>query len=524
MGWLGAVAPDDTDDADDPCGPLIRLDERGLTCTVGPFPQYALYYYRAPDDSFFACSSSLELLVETFSSGRLNVERLANLLVWGTPFSDPAATPFREVRRVLPGEWIEVGPGGLRIERRIPRVGSSYIRASTQDLAQALREHLDQAVERAIGRARHVAVMAGGGLDSSGVLAVAVARCRGASRRELAALALDYAAPGDDRPYLAELSRALGLVPLRLKPSGAGPYFVRSLCLDAQPSMLATVPLSIQVQEAARNVGADVALSGVSGDTMLGGLPYAFALLAARGHPLRALAGALRVRLPWPTRPVRRVRDLVLSPVLGARQPSWLRRMRAMRRQQPPWLTRRFTKLIESSSVPRRDTLPDTPDEWMAFHCNSHILADAADLANQISAISPCLVADVFADPRMVKFLLQVDPVVLSHGPSYRGLYREAMRGILPERVRLRNDKAGFEPAIAEAGRACPELGRLAELRDLRGLSSLGLTDGSAFGPTFDAYLSRFREGAPVAGDELWQRVWQLLAVEQFVREHPPAP
>jgi asparagine synthetase B (glutamine-hydrolysing) len=502
--------------------PSVRMEEGALTITAPPLPQYPLYYFRAPADQYLLVSSRLEPLARLMPDAALRAQRLVSL---ASPLPDPdrAATVYGGIQRLLPAESLRAGPDGVRLQREIPRIGGRYRQGRVDDLASELRERLDAAVGRAIGPSARVAVQVSGGLDSSGVLALAAARCRGASARELTAISLQYVAQGEDRPYFEQLLQGLDVVPVRLSASDAGQWFRPSLCSDGQPVWLSSVCLSMLLCEAASNLDAEVVLCGISGDRICGG-PFAFAQWARRGHLLAAVNGALRVSLPWSPTPWGRIRTMILRPFI----PRAVRRLRRRRAACSAWMTPRFAGLLDQcwdGAERAAKPLIDTPDEWMRELCEGGLrgLADTADLTGHLLAATRCAPVDVFLDLDFVSFMLTIDPVLLSHGHMYRGLYRLAMKGLLPEAVRMRQDKAAFEPAVAAAALAADAIEMLRDLSSLTAMAGRNLVDPAGFRPMFDRWLGAVRRGERAdadPGDERWQQVWQLLSVEAFLREH----
>jgi asparagine synthase (glutamine-hydrolysing) len=461
--------------------------------------------------------------VRAFPALALSARRLVSLAMWKQDV-DPGATAYADIRRLRPCERIVAGPGGVRVERTAPRVGSEYRRGRPEDFAVELRERLDAAVGRCMSDAKRVAVFVSGGLDSSGVLALAAARCRGANDRELQALSFRFQGPGDDRPYLDALVDALGLVPLRLPVRDAAPWFWQSRCVDGQPGLLCTASLMMLL--CAKAAKMDVALTGVGGDLICGGpQPIPFFQLVRRGHPAKAVTEALRFRVPWRSTPWSRVRQFVVGPLVKPLVPKIAHRVRIRRADRAPWMTPRFLGHFVRCTEAAAGLSPpaDTPDAWMARLCDGSVLPDTADLAGQANAVTQCAPLDPFRDFDFVRFILQIDPLLLGHGHTYRGLYRLAMKGVLPDRVRLRADKGKFEPGVAAAALAANALEGLRDLASLDAFASLGFVDPGPFRPIFNAWLRVIERGERPdrdPGDERLQPVWQLLSIEAFLREH----
>jgi len=299
-----------------PGHPNARLDREKLLVTAGPLPQYPVYYAVTEGGGRLIASSQLGPLASLFPSASIDARRLAMLIAYGTE-TDTDRTVYAGILRLRPCETIVAERDGLRITRDFPRLAGAYRKGNPQDLAVELRDRLEGAVARATSGADRIAVLVSGGLDSSGVLALASAVCREVPGKTLDAISVQYAGPGDDRPYFTELTTALGLAPIRLRPQDAAPWFGQSLCMDAQPGNLASTCLFLLQGAKAVEREADVVLTGVSGDKISGGLfPFAgFTQLARRGRLLSAVNGALRLRLPWQMDPLLRAR-YVLSPLI----------------------------------------------------------------------------------------------------------------------------------------------------------------------------------------------------------------
>ena len=147
---------------------------------------------------------------------------------------------------------------------------------------------------------------------------------------------------------------------------------------------------------------------------------------------------------------------------------------------------------------------------------------DLATYWGQLESVVPTEVIDVFRDLSLVRFVGALDPVQLSVDHRYRGLYRRAMRGLIPESVRLRDDKAQGEPAHAEAILAAHAEPTLRSLSSLAALADAGLVEPGPFGPLFETWLSAVGKGERTTedpADESWHTVWQLLSVEAFLRD-----
>jgi hypothetical protein len=145
----------------------------------------------------------------------------------------------------------------------------------------------------------------------------------------------------------------------------------------------------------------------------------------------------------------------------------------------------------------------------------------------QMSSATSSLTVDVFRNLELVRFISRLDPLILSHGHTFRGLYRLAMNGVIPDSIRLRPDKAAVEPAVAEAAVGANAFDMLNDLSSLTGLEALGLVDPRPLRSDLDDWLRLMRMGErrhADPGDPSWSDKWRLLSVEAFVRRHGHRP
>jgi hypothetical protein len=118
---------------------------------------------------------------------------------------------------------------------------------------------------------------------------------------------------------------------------------------------------------------------------------------------------------------------------------------------------------------------------------------------------------DPFLDDALVSEIMALPPERLLLGGMRRGLFREAVRDLLPPSLVARSDKAAFEPAFL---RFVTAIGGVEVLRPLATpveLSSLGIVEPAPFREAFEEFAR-----APL--DASWGEVWPVLAVEAFLR------
>jgi asparagine synthase (glutamine-hydrolysing) len=447
-----------------------------------------------------ASSMSLAELVQ-HTGAELDATTLAPRVLNDVPL-DASQTPYEGIT--------------CRERHRDETPASSSQRPRTvQDAPAFLARELRESVARALTGVRRVAVMTGGGLDSGGLLALAVewaARTPGASAF---AVALDFDASGDDRPHLRALEAHLQCDVLRVRPEEAAARLSLVRGVDAATFGAATAPMEVELMARARAYGAECVLCGAGGDDLFDGDPRSLALLARSGRIAAAVRTARDLPGGWGGRSP--VFSGVVRRVLRSLVPRHIRAMRArfngvsMPTWAGPaliaWLTERAMRLRrdgyadEGRAALARARADEAYRVYLAW--NRHQEGVAADVPRRDPYLDRRLVAEVSALP--AHWLL--------HGARWRGLYREAMRELLPESLRLRQDKSRFEPALA---RFLTEARATDLLRDLGSVACLAAR-GLVVPRLFERELAAFA-ASPATATRAWLEVWPALCAEAFLR------
>lgn len=468
-------------------------------------------FFHARRDTFAVASTRLEWLLRLLPERpALHIGSLA-AHVGGMGAGYREQTIYEGVLATAPGERLHLSPRAARKEEIACRVGEPLEGIPAEELAEMLWGELVASVERATRGVATVGMLASGGLDSSGVLA-ALAHVRGASQKDLRAFNISFGGHGDDRPHLRAVCRSLGVVLVEIPPTEGAERLVPTLVQDAQPYASVLVAAEVALNRRAREQGVDLLLSGNGGDELLDGEPNEFAA-RARYAPLSAIRDLRRVVGPDFEPPWERVRKHIVYPLLKPLVPepvlAW-RRRRLLRRTQPWFLRSDDVELAEAFGGGHLP-VDQTPDERYRTLSRAPWLRSSARGRAQMEITSGCMRRDPLLLPAFVRFVARIPPAALFHGNMLRGLYRLALRGRIPDAVRLRTDKAASEPAFLQVVQS---LGGFAALRpafELRRLAALGLVDPKAMREE----LARM-ERAPM--DCTWSP-FAAVAVEELLRQ-----
>ncbi len=381
------------------------------------------------------------------------------------------------------------------------------------DAAAALRRELERSIVRAVGRARRVAVLTGGGLDSGGLLGV-TAHVMRERRGSAFAVALDYRAEGDDRPYLEALERHLGCDVLRVTPEDGARRAALVNGVDATPFLSPTDPIVVEMFARARAHGAELVLTGDGGDALFDGSPHSLGDLTREGHPIAAIRAARSLR--GFNVPRTRIIDWAIRPAVTHYLPRSIRMWNSRRRKPayPVWAGPVVREVLDESRA--RDLhelearLASGAREQEGWP-NEHTRVWFAWQRHQQEHVSGIERADPYFDRELVRWVHALPQAWLLEGGIRRGLFREAIRGLVPDSLRLREDKAAFEPAMVRFVESIGGFESFREHARVRRLADLGLVEPRTFEKCFDELAAR-----PIVSCE-WSNVWPALAAEAFL-------
>ncbi len=493
---------------------LALLDERAevpvLVLSRDHLGIKPLYIARAEGRHFFA-SEIKALLAAPQIPPRVDVGRLAQYLARGLHDHDER-TFFEGIHQVRPASalTIELGPNGSTKEEIFWR--PSLSRSGPVDPAR-FREAFTKAVERRLVADVTVGTCLSGGLDSSSIVClmsqllaegVPDASSMGEALRTFSAV-FD-GDPIDEQQYIAPV----------LELSGAKSDFVRPRSKDLfddlpllvwhqdEPMVSSGPYAQYRVMELAKGK-AKVLLDGQGGDELLAGyVPYQYVYLrelARSRHPssLRKL-----------TKETLAARDILLP----------VARQRLSDRRHPVEPTsysrdflgdRLLASSIRDADVRVRDDLKERLLQDLTHFSLPSLLRyeDRNSMAHSIESRPP------FLDQDLVELVLSLPPEAIVRDGWSRWIFREAMRGVLPESIRLRRKKIGF---------TTPEIRWLRSERAM--IQGIFRSPSFCSRPYWDA-AAVARDFKAVCEGELAESplFWRILNVEAWLRVfHGPSP
>lgn len=406
-----------------------------------PFGGESTYY--SHDGGHWVSSPRLAQLA---SAVRADVD-LGALARWIAGVEEPGSqTIFAGVNRLLPCERLTVTQTGIEAKLVVPSPGPTPS-GSLDDLARMLRERIKLAVKGALAGSQNAAIMVGG-LDSCGLAAIALS-----NDAPIMLLTLTNRGTDPDEPYVAELARMYNRPLLKLSIDEGGALLESLLVVDGMPF---PVPPYTEVTSARllRESGADRVLTGFLGDDVLGGHPSMLGTCVLPRHPLRAIHQALRLQTPDGGSVRYRLVEFLIRPNLREVLPKG---MRARRRRQHlarrlSWAKPPFLNLLEAGGAEQesRYRVPRSGEEAFRSFATMASLADMRDLHALLEPLRGLPRFAPVIDLELIRFACALPYEVLNCDNLHRGLYRRALRGLMPERVRTRLTKANMDEHMFE--------------------------------------------------------------------------
>lgn len=376
---------------------------------------------------------------------------------------DREETLFAGIRRLEPSHYLRVSPCGAECRQYYAPDAFREISYQTDDeYAEHFLALFKEAVRGRLRSAKGVASELSGGLDSSSIVCLTETLCK---RGEVQVHSFEtYSVlfepgPAAETEYIEEVLRKYPHRHTNLSPGMAPlaqlvrqvehyvdlPDFPNSGCADYTPIFGPRNDLGVR-------------LTGLGGDEWFSGTYLAYADLL-RQFRLIALLRRLRINRnplvgfePFPGY-ARTVLQFGLWPLLPENLRSavkrWLRRPKIHPVVAPAFAAR--TKLLERLSMRRPLPRSRSFAQQDLFRCYSGTLSYGLEMNERWTAGFRLEARHPFLDRRIFEFALAIPDSQRFRPGVSKFVLRQSMRGILPERVRLRTDKTHFAELYAMA-------------------------------------------------------------------------
>jgi len=427
---------------------LLDVQESKVFLVRDFFGIKPLYFTRYRDGIAFA--SEIPPLLELSGISRtVDPQSLYRYLRFGIT-DDGQATMFSAISQLPPGHYLEISLGDFNAFEPQPywkwQLGAP-IDLSFEEAAEHLRELFLESVALHLRSDVPVGTALSGGIDSSSIV-MAIRHLSPSAEIHT----FSFIAKGSylsEEPFIDVVGQAshAHVHKVIVSPHELVDDLDALIRVQGEPFGSTSIYAQYRVFRLAKEYGVKVMLDGQGADELLGGYTYygaaRVASLIAEGQwgPAMALLRRLS-RLPGR-------KDTWMRVVAEMLPPTW--RMRAGwlggHRRVPAWLNKAWFRDRDVTFSPNssigfgREHLRRRLLETMVSSSLPHLLRyeDRNSMAHSIESRVP------FLTPAMAQFLLNLpEAYLISHQGISKAVFREAMRGIVPEVVLARKDKIGF--------------------------------------------------------------------------------
>ncbi len=396
------------------------------------------FYYALYDGNFYFASEIKQILQASSMPRRANSQAVLALLEWG--LADHSAETFFENIQQLPGGYTLTLDLSDSLSPFVQRYWELQIKPQTDlspaEATEEFQYRFKQAVNIRLRSDVPVGVSLSGGLDSSAILCQAKELAPGTQFQTFSACFEDRAI--DEREYMVAAATATGSLSHPTFPKGSEFWeSIQSLVYHHDEPLGAARTFSQWLlMRSARKQGIPVVLGGQGADE---------ALCGYQKYRYFYFWHLFRDRNP------RLFRELLMSWRYGT---STHERLASAARYLPGTLRRAFSpaerlcnadfrrnvnfvgkKPGAAGSIAERQKIDLTYSSIPAFLRHE----DRNSMAHSVESRHP------FLDYRLVEFAVNCPPEFKLRDGWSKWILRNAMKGILPEKVRLRRTKLGFD-------------------------------------------------------------------------------
>ncbi|PTM56934.1 asparagine synthase (glutamine-hydrolyzing) [Desmospora activa] len=380
-------------------------------------------FYTIRKGSVFFGSELKSLLAHADITAEVDAEGLAEVLAMG-PSRTPGHGVFKGVKELRPGHWMKV----TRHSQRVEAYWQLESRPHTDDLPttiERVRQLFTDAVERQLVSDVAIGTMLSGGLDSSAISACAARYFRNTGKGALSTFSVDYDGndryfqpnefqPNADAPWVKRMSQAIDSnhYPIVIDNAELAESLSHALLARDLPGMTdVDASLLLFCREIKKH--ATVVLSGECADEVFGGYPWFH-----REEMIQADT------FPWSRHIHERV-SFLAPEIRGAIRPQ-------------EYVQDRYCEAM--AEVPRLEGEEGLEARIREiFYLNlTRWMPTLLDRKDRMSMAVGLEVRVPFCDHHLVEYVWNIPWSMKRLNGREKGLFREAMKGILPDDVLFR--------------------------------------------------------------------------------------
>ncbi|ADL13338.1 asparagine synthase (glutamine-hydrolyzing) [Acetohalobium arabaticum] len=381
-----------------------------------------LFYTQQQDRLIFG-SELKALLAHPDIEAEIDTDGLGQIFVMG-PARTPGNGVFCGIDEVKPGHYLVYDRDGLR-KCQYWNLESKQHTDTAEETVHRVRELFVDTVERQLVSDVPICTLLSGGLDSSAITAVASKALQEAGKGQLHTYSVDYEGndehfesnefqPDADNVWVERVSNYLGTKhhSVILDNSRLAEMLPAGVTARDLPGM-ADIDTSLYLFSRAIKEDFTVAVSGECADEIFGGYPWY--------HREEALQADT---FPWSRNLEDRVRLLDNNLAARIKPQEYMQAKYQQALEEVPRLPGE-----EGKNARMREMFYLNLTRWMPT------LLDRKDRMSMLTGLE---IRVPFCDHRLVEYVWNIPWSMKNYGGNRKGILREALKGILPEDVRLR--------------------------------------------------------------------------------------
>ena len=467
-------------------------------CARDPLGIASLYYTKTQDGYHFA--SEIEtLLALPCITKKPNLRSMQTMMqCFAVDYHD---TMYEGIYRLPPGHRMHIKNGKKEIERYwFPeKIKIDYF-ITEEEAAKKLKALLSKAVEESVSSFEETGFELSGGLDSSSVVSLLAQQN---NLKEIDSYSMDFGElKCDEGAYVDDL---LAQYPVNHKKVSVGTLdYHNQYSLEFLYTMSPHWPISltfamlVPMLEKMKDEGKKVVVTGQGGDHLFTGTPYVLYDLLRRGKFLEFNTELQSYYSKW-----KAFKAYVLKPLLGEKNVEKIKKILGKKEKETSfWDDCNIKNLTDGLNIKNFVFKEELDIVTSAYHTTvmDGNIFHCAERYFGIEYHHP------FFNKELVEFALSLPPEMKYGNRMIKRILRKAMEGILPEKIRLRRDKAEFSEVLSQQIEAID----LDMLLNEPHIAKLGLLKQSDIEECMEGY----KNGKPL----YVSRLWSIINVEYWYR------
>lgn len=401
-----------------------------------------LYYTKVNDEYQFSPTMD-KLFTPPSIIKKPNLNAMKTMLYQRTV--DYKYTMYEGIYRLPPGHFMTIEDGKEKIERYwFPEKIEIDYTMTEEEAAKRLKVLFSKAVDRCISNVEETAFEVSGGLDSSSVVSLLSQKHDPST---LDSYSMDFQElKCDEGVYVDAI---LEQYPLHHQKISAGSldyskkYALKNLyAMSPNWPITLTSAMSLPMLEKMKSDGKKVVITGQGGDHLFTGTPYVWYDLFRRFKFLTLYKELTLYPKPWA-----KVKSYIIRPIIGEKSTTYIKKLLG-KKEENPFLQKSSDIKDLSEVVGVKNPAHKNDLDMVTMVANSTVLDGnlfhCAEEHFDIEFRHP------FFDKELVEFALSLPPYMKYKHHTIKWIWRKAMDGILPDKIRDRKDKAEFSEVIIQ--------------------------------------------------------------------------